>query len=84
MLSLNLKITILNAEAARRGVSGGEIVTGSSRKACDRKTSKGGTRMKVSMKRQLKAFVLAMLCIVLVVPAMNVSAVTQRQKAMAA
>ena len=40
--------------------------------------------MKVSMKRQLKAFVLAMFCIVLIVPALNVSAVTQRQKAMAA
>jgi len=45
---------------------------------------KGGNRMKVSMKRQLKAFVLAMFCIVLIVPALNVSAVTQRQKAMAA
>lgn len=45
---------------------------------------KGGNRMKVSMKRQLKAFVLAMFCIVLIVPALNVSAATQRQKAMAA
>lgn len=37
--------------------------------------------MKAHMKRQMKLFMLAMLCIVLVVPAMNVSAVTQRQKA---
>ena len=40
--------------------------------------------MKVHMKRQLRAFLLAMLCIVLVIPAMNVSAATQRQKAIAA
>ena len=44
----------------------------------------GGTELKAHMKRQLKAFLLVMLCIVLVVPAMNVSAATQRQKAMAA
>ena len=42
--------------------------------------------MKNNMRRQLKALILAMLCIVLVVPAMNmnVSAATQRQKAIAA
>lgn len=40
--------------------------------------------MKGHMKRQLRAFLLAMLCIVLVIPAMNVSAATQRQKAIAA
>lgn len=40
--------------------------------------------MKGNVKRRVRAFLLAMLCVVLVVPAMNVSAATQRQKAIAA
>ena len=47
-------------------------------------TSKEGTKMRKHMKRHLKGILLLMLCIVLVVPAMNVSAATQRQKAIAA